>query len=217
MIVRFGCAVGLAFFAGIVVAAGGGCSSDATSSSTTTTTTSGSGDGSNGDTSGSSGKHTSTSTTTTSSGTTVTSTSSGSNPFPTPPDTLTISATLPSKDDATIHTKSDDKIASLFNVAPKPSFDPDTDINASFLPLLDKAGAMTLDSPDREGGACGDAKFQFALNASQISVSIAGVDTLPDTACARFVDDLASGAEFTFTDVPWANSSKKTTVKIVLQ
>jgi hypothetical protein len=142
-----------------------------------------------------------------------TSSSGGSNDTPT---SLTITATIPS-DGAVIHSESDGKVASLFNVAPKPTFDPNVSINAGHLPLLDKAGSVTLESPDRPAGACGTSKFSFVLNSTQIGVQIAGEDVLPATDCAKFTDNLAKGAKLTLKDVPWSNSTVKATVTIVLE
>lgn len=141
------------------------------------------------------------------------SSSGGTNDTPT---NLTITGTIPS-DGAVIHTTTSGKVASLFNVAPKPTFSPDVQINSGHLPQLDKAGKVTLNSPTRPAGACGTSQFSFVLNSSQIGVQIAGTDTLPATDCATFTDNLAKGTTITLTDVPWLNSSVKATVKIVLE
>ena len=150
-----------------------------------------------------------------SSGSTSGGTSSGSTNTDTPTN-LTITATIPSDYEA-IHKKTGDSIASIFNVAPKPTFSPAVQITASHLPQLDKAESVTLDSPERPAGACGTAKFSFVLNSSQIGVQISGADVLPETSCATFTDALAKGATLTLKGVPWLNSSVKATVKIVLE
>jgi hypothetical protein len=160
---------------------------------------SGSSSGSSGSTSGN-----------TSSGSTS---SGGSNDTPT---SLTITATIPS-DYKAIHTSSSGKIAALFNGAPQPTFYPNVQINSGHLPLLDKAGSVTLESPDRPDGACGTSTFGFVLNSTQIGVQISGADTLPATDCATFTDSLVNGAKFTLKDVPWSNSTVKATVTIILK
>ena len=132
------------------------------------------------------------------------------------PTSLTITATIPS-DYKAIHTKTGDDIASLFNVAPEPTFDPDVPINSGHLPQLDKAASVTLDSPTRPTGACGTSKFSFVLNSTQIGVQISGVDHLPETACATFTDSLVKGAKLTLKGVPWNNSTVKATVTIILK
>lgn len=132
------------------------------------------------------------------------------------PENLTITGKIPSGYKVT-HTESEGRIASAFTVAPEPTFDPDVQISGLHLPLLDKAESVTVDSPKRPTGACGDAEFSFALNASQIGVSLVGVDEVGSAACASFTDSLAKGATFTLKGVPWNNSSVKATVKIVLE
>jgi hypothetical protein len=132
------------------------------------------------------------------------------------PTSLTITATIPS-DYKAIHTETEGKIASLFNVAPQPTFDPDVEINSGHLPQLDKATSVALDSPERPTGACGTSSFSFVLNSTEIGVQIAGVDTLPATDCATFTDDLVQGAKFTLKGVPWNNSTVKATVTIILK
>lgn len=153
-------------------------------------------------------------TSTTSSSSSTTSSGTSGNPTSTIPTSITITATIPS-DYESLHTMTDGKIASLFNVAPKPTFDPEPPPGS--YPDIFNATDVTLDSPDRTAGACGTSKFSFVLNASQLGVMISGVDTLPATACASFTDHLAKGATLTLKNVTWPNSSVKSTVKIVLK
>ncbi|MBX3231909.1 MAG: hypothetical protein KIT84_12085 [Labilithrix sp.] len=149
---------------------------------------------------------------TSSSSSTTTTTSSGGTATDLP-ESMTITATIPS-DYKALHTKQGNEIATLFNVAPKPSFSPEPPA-AQFPQIGDKDVAVTVDAPSR--GGC-DAKFSFVINSEQVGVQFTAVETIPDTPCATFADKIVSdGAKLTLANVPWANSTKTSTVTIELK
>ncbi len=111
-----------------------------------------------------------------------------------------------------IHTSSDGKIASAFSAAPKPKFDPAA---PSPLPdVTDESVLASVSSPPL--GDCA-ASINFTLNATQVGITITGVDTLPAADCATFTDAVAkNGIKATLANVPYPGSETRATVTIEL-
>lgn len=128
------------------------------------------------------------------------------------PATVTIATAIPS-DYLVNHTNAGMLRSSLFNVAGVPLFIPAS--MAAYLPLVAERTELTVESPPRNG--C-ESVFNVTVTARQLAVSTSGVDTLPDTKCADFIDAVAAqGATLTLKNVPWKASTETSTVTIVLR
>ena len=128
------------------------------------------------------------------------------------PAELTIATAIPANY-VVDHTSEGTMRSSLFNVGGRPLFVPAPELG--HLPELTKRSEVTVVSPPRNG--C-DSPINVTISATQLSVSTSGVDVLPETKCADFIDAIATrGATFTLTKVPWPGTTETSTVTIVLK
>lgn len=128
------------------------------------------------------------------------------------PSQLTIAAAIP---DGYLVRRTDagSMRSSLFNIAGPPIFLPAPGGGA--LPSLAKRVDATVLSPPRNG--C-ESIFNVTISATQLAVSTSGVDVLPDTKCADFIDAVAArGVTLTFDRVAWSGSTETSTVTVVLR
>lgn len=92
------------------------------------------------------------------------------------------------------------KIISAISLGGPPSFSPS---KPSELPNVTKPKSVSVSSPSL--GSC-KPNMAYSLNGSQVAVTITATDTLPESDCATWTDEIASsGLEVSLDDVPYPN------------
>jgi hypothetical protein len=137
----------------------------------------------------------------------------GAAPGPTSvPDALTVATGIPANY-VVDHTNAGAMRSSLFNVAGPPLLVPaPTD---GHLPSVAEGRDVTVLSPPRNG--C-ESVINVTLSATQLAVSTSGVDLVPDTKCADFIDAIAAeGLTLKLRHVPWKGSTETSTVTVALR
>lgn len=128
------------------------------------------------------------------------------------PAEITIAAVIPAGY-VVDHTNAGAMRSSLFNVAGPALVVPT--LPAGHLPSVARRGELVVVSPPRNG--C-ESAINVTLTATQVAVSTSGVDLLPETKCADFIDAVAEhGVTLTLRDVPWDGSAERSTVTVVLR